>query len=200
MMTNNKKVALIVLILITIGYVKYVFFSPESTVNLSNKEITQEELTPEEDEAGTSATQQKESYINVFFIGKNEAGEEYYRAVRRKYDKNTNGQQLSFAMSRLMEGPSQIEKEKGIYSEIPEGTNIISVVETDKKAIINLTSTFEQGGGTDGLYKRLYQLVKTANKNTKLPVYLYIDNKQADVIGGEGLMINQPLNERVFNE
>ena len=93
-----------------------------------------------------------------------------------------------------------MEKDKGIYSEIPDGTNVISVVETDKKAIINLTSAFEQGGGTDGLYKRLYQLVKTANKNTNLPVYLYIDNKQADVIGGEGLMINQPLNERVFNE
>ena len=77
---------------------------------------------------------------------------------------------------------------------------ITILVETDKKAIINLTSAFDNGGGTDGLYKRLYQLVKTANKNTKLPVYLYIDNKQVDVIGGEGLMINQPLDERVFNE
>ena len=107
---------------------------------------------------------------------------------------------MSFAVSRLIEGPNQIEREKGIYSEIPTGTKVISVVETDKKAIVNLTSAFDQGGGTDGLYKRLYQLVKTVNKNTKLPVYLYIDNKQADVIGGEGLMINQPLNERVFNE
>ena len=123
-----------------------------------------------------------------------------YRAVKRKYDKDENGQQLSFAISKLVEGPNQIEREKGIYSEIPSGTKVISVVETDKKAIINLTSAFDNGGGTDGLYKRLYQLVKTANKNTKLPVYLYIDNKQVDVIGGEGLMINQPLDERVFNE
>jgi len=199
MMTNNKKVALIVLILITIGYVKYAFFSSESAINLSKLDITQEESTDEQED-NTTDRKDTDSYINIFFIGKNESGEEYYRAVKRKYDKSENGQQLSFAMSRLIEGPTQIEKEKGIYSEIPEGTNIISVVETDKKAIINLTSAFEQGGGTDGLYKRLYQLVKTANKNTKLPVYLYIDNKQADVIGGEGLMINQPLNERVFNE
>ncbi len=198
MMTNNTKVAIIVLILITIGYVKYAFFSPNSSVNSNLEEVQSETIDePEEDKA---SSKKDETYINVFFIGKNEAGEEYYRAVKRKYDKNENGPQLSFAMSRLIEGPSQIEKEKGIYSEIPEGTNVISVVETDKKAIINLTSAFEQGGGTDGLYKRLYQLVKTANKNTKLPVYLYIDNKQADVIGGEGLMINQPLNERVFNE
>ena len=186
MMTNNKKVALIILILLTICYVKYAFFSPEKTGN--HVEISQnEENEATEDE---KVSKKADTYINVFFIGKNENGDELYRAVKRKYDKDENGQQLSFAISKLVEGPNQIEREKGIYS----------VVETDKKAIINLTSAFDNGGGTDGLYKRLYQLVKTANKNTKLPVYLYIDNKQVDVIGGEGLMINQPLDERVFNE
>lgn len=196
MMTNNKKVALIILILLTICYVKYAFFSPEKTDN--HVEISQnEENEAIEDE---KVSKKADTYINVFFIGKNENGDELYRAVKRKYDKDENGQQLSFAISKLVEGPNQIEREKGIYSEIPSGTKVISVVETDKKAIINLTSAFDNGGGTDGLYKRLYQLVKTANKNTKLPVYLYIDNKQVDVIGGEGLMINQPLDERVFNE
>lgn len=196
MMTNNKKVALIILILITVGYVKFAFFSPEKAP-ISDVEVSQSEETDVDEE---EVKKKEDTYITVFFIGKNENGEELYRAVKRKYDKTENGQQLSFAVSRLIEGPNQIEREKGIYSEIPTGTKVISVVETDKKAIVNLTSAFDQGGGTDGLYKRLYQLVKTVNKNTKLPVYLYIDNKQADVIGGEGLMINQPLNERVFNE
>jgi len=195
-MTSNKWVAIIVLILITIGYVKYAFFSAPTVKEKIQSETEEVEETEEDIKRDTD----KDNYITIFFIGKNENGEEYYRAVKRKYDKNENGGQLSFAISRLLEGPTQIEKEKGIYSEIPDGTNVISVVEMDKKAIINMTSAFEQGGGTDGLYKRLYQLVKTANKNTNLPVYLYIDNKQADVIGGEGLMINQPLNERVFNE
>lgn len=196
MMTNNKKVALIILILLTICYVKYAFFSPENVGK--NVEVSQNEENEATDEENVS--KKADTYINVFFIGKNENGDELYRAVKRKYDKDENGQQLSFAISKLVEGPNQIEREKGIYSEIPSGTKVISVVETDKKAIINLTSAFDNGGGTDGLYKRLYQLVKTANKNTRLPVYLYIDNKQVDVIGGEGLMINQPLDERVFNE
>ncbi len=197
-MTSNKLVALIVLILITIGYVKYAFFTNTSDVSKNvNEEVVQTDEAVQEDEQPKKA---EDSYLTVFFIGKNDNGEEYYRAVKRKYDAAENGQQLSFAISRLVEGPSKLEQDKGIYSEIPTGTKVISVVETDKKAIINLTADFEHGGGTDGLYKRLYQLVKTANKNTKLPVYLYINNKQADVIGGEGLMINQPLNERVFNE
>ena len=46
---------------------------------------------------------------------------------------------------------------------------------------------------TDSLYKRLYQLIKTARLNSNLPVYLYIDNQRADVVGGEGIMLTQPL-------
>ena len=63
------------------------------------------------------------------------------------------------------------------------------------KVIINLNSAFENGGGTDSLYKRLYQLIKTARRNTNKPVYLYIEGNKADVIGGEGIMITQPLND-----
>ena len=59
----------------------------------------------------------------------------------------------------------------------------------------NLNSAFEQGGGTESLYKRLFQLIKTAKRNTSKPVYLYLDGNKADVIGGEGIMITQPLND-----
>ena len=44
------------------------------------------------------------------------------------------------------------------------------------------------------------QLIKTAKANTKLPVYLYINGKQADVIGGEGLMLKQPLRNNSLEE
>ena len=37
--------------------------------------------------------------------------------------------------------------------------------------------------------------IKTVNANTSLPVYLYINGKQANVVGGEGIMLKQPLNE-----
>ena len=62
--------------------------------------------------------------------------------------------------------------------------------------MIDLSSAFEGGGGTESLYTRLNQLIKTATANTNLPVYLYINGHQADVVGGEGIMIKQPLNER----
>ena len=64
-----------------------------------------------------------------------------------------------------------------------------------RKILVNLNSSFVNGGGADSLYKRLYQLIKTVKLNSQLPVYLYIDGHKADVIGGEGIMLSQPLGD-----
>ncbi len=134
-------------------------------------------------------------YVNVFFIGQNANKEEVYRAVNREYDKDIDGPKIKFAIQSLISGPTTYEKSKGVYSEIPSGTRVIAINETADKVVINLNSAFENGGGTDSLYKRLNQLIKTAKRNTDKPVYLYIEGNKAEVIGGEGIMITQPLNE-----
>lgn len=135
-------------------------------------------------------------YVNVFFIGQNENHEEVYKAVKREYNADIDGSKLKFAVNSLINGPKANEKAKGVYTEIPSGTNVLSVKEFPDKVIVNLSSEFETGGGTDSLYKRLYQLIKTVRRNSDVPVYLYIEGQRADVIGGEGIMLSQPLSDR----
>ena len=150
---------------------------------------------PQEDPVTPKPKPAEKVYVNVFFIGQNANKEEIYRAVYREYDKDIDGSKIKFAIQALISGPTAYEKSKGVYSEIPAETHIIAINETSDKVIINLNSAFENGGGTDSLYKRLYQLIKTAKRNTDKPVYLYIEGNKADVIGGEGIMITQPLND-----
>ncbi len=73
------------------------------------------------------------------------------------------------------------------------GSEVINITEQADRVVVNLNSAFVNGGGTESLYKRLYQLIKTARLNSELPVYLYIDGQRADVVGGEGIMLSQPL-------
>jgi hypothetical protein len=154
------------------------------------------ETTVPKGESSESKTEPVEKvYVNVFFIGQNANKEEVYRAVNREYDKDIDGAKIKFAIQALISGPTTYEKSKGVYSEIPAGTRVISINESSDKVVINLNSAFENGGGTDSLYKRLYQLIKTAKRNTDKPVYLYIEGNKAEVIGGEGIMLTQPLNE-----
>lgn len=155
----------------------------------------QETQIPQEEEQQPIAKPVEKVYVNVFFIGQDGTKQEIYRAVNRQYNKDVDGSKIKFAINALISGPTAYEKSKGVYSEIPAGTRVISINESADKVVINLNSSFENGGGTDSLYKRLYQLIKTAKRNTSKPVYLYIDGQKAEVIGGEGIMITQPLNE-----
>jgi len=193
-MKNWQKIGLILLIIATLAYIKIAFF-PTVELNPSTEEQT-EEKQPEEAPAEAA----RKIYVNVFFIGQNDNKEEVYRAVKREYNEGIDGSKLRFAVLNLLKGPTAKEKSRGVYTEIPQGTRLISLEETPEKASINLSGDFENGGGTDGLYKRLNQLIKTSNKNANTAVYLYINGKQADVIGGEGIMLNQPLNERSLDE
>ena len=139
-------------------------------------------------------------YVNIFFIGQNENHEEVYRAVKREYDSDIDGSKLKYAVNALVLGPKPAEKAKGVYTEIPSGTNVIYVKEYPDKVIVNLSQEFEKGGGTDSLYKRLYQLIKTSRHTSDIPVYLYIEGQRADVIGGDGIMLSQPLSDRSLDE
>lgn len=182
-----QKLGLILLIIGTIAYMKVAFFPSAPPVKEGIR--TTEEVIDEPE------VKQK-VYVNVFFIGQNDKKEEVYRAVKREYDEEKDGSKLSFAIMQLLHGPNDAEKIKKVYTEIPRSTKLMGISETDEKAVINLSSDFNDGGGTDSIYKRLYQLIKTANKNSNTSVYLNINGKQADVIGGEGIMLSQPLNER----
>ena len=107
---------------------------------------------------------------------------------------------FKYAIKELVAAPTKLEKSKGYTSEIPVGTNVLSVRESANSIMIDLSSNFESGGGAESTYLRVKQIIKTANANTSIPTYLYINGRQANFIGGEGIMIKQPLNERSFDE
>lgn len=195
--TKWQKTGLVLLILITLAFIKIAFFpgAEQQTQEPSTTEPSQQSATSEE-----QSEEAPRSYVNVYFIGVNANKEEVYKVVKRAYNPTKDGTKLNFSIKTLLQGPTTKEKSKGIYSEIPQGTKLISLEETPSKIVINLSGDFEQGGGTDGLYKRLYQLIKTSNKNTAIDVYLNIDGKQANVVGGEGIMLNQPLKSNSLDE
>lgn len=196
-MSKWQKIGLLFLIVGTLAYIKMAFF-PDAEIPLTKDEqpVQEQEVKKEEEEKADVP----KSYATIYFIGQNQNKEEIYKVVKREYSSKKDGTKIKFAIVSLLQGPTKTEKNHGVYSEIPKSTKLLSMDEKADKIIINLSGDFEHGGGTEGLYKRLYQLIKTANRNTSTPVYLHIDGKKAEVIGGEGIMINQPLSEKSLDE
>ena len=193
-MDRNQKFLLLFLglcMFAVIGIVAFNVFMPKpEPIKPDDIEVSQRNT--EEEKADKPDVKAKE-YVNIFFIGRNENDEEIYKAVKRVYKPEIDGSKIRFAVYSLISGPKPEEARKGVYTEIPVASQVINVKEDSDKVIVNLDSSFVNGGGADSLYKRLYQLIKTAKQNSDLPVYLYIDGQRADVIGGEGIMLTQPL-------
>lgn len=189
-MNNWQKTGLAALIVGTLAFVKIAFFS-EYKPPVTQEQTTTEQPLQKPEEINENVPK---SYVSIYFIGQNKNKEDVYKIIKREYKTGEKVTKLRFSIENLLKGPTAQESTKGVYSEIPQGTRLISLTESPDKVVINLSGDFEQGGGTEGLYKRLYQLIKTANKNTTLDVYLDINGKQVDVIGGEGIMLSQPLN------
>lgn len=99
------------------------------------------------------------------------------------------------AIRELFLGPTLEEREKlKLKSEIPEGSRLIEIEENNKEVIINISSQFVDGGGSESMQVRFRQLRETALNLAKgRPVLLYVDGQKAKTIGGEGLEIPQPF-------
>lgn len=202
-MNGSQKLGIICLILITVIYVYFSFFNKEGIHLPARNNEQSEQINPfdkpfENNEEETTEPVKKE-FKNVKIFVTDSRGN--LRSVNRKCDTSIEKSCFNYAIKELLIAPSDWEKsKKGLSSEIPAGTKILSIREGDSNILIDLSSTFESGGGAESTYIRVRQLIKTSLANTKLPVFLYIDGRQADVIGGEGIMLKQPLSERSLDD
>lgn len=98
------------------------------------------------------------------------------------------------AVTALLAGPTQAEKNQGLATAVPANVKINSLNIKNKVAIIDLSSQFASGGGSLSMYLRLGQLVYTLTEFPTVDrVELKLDGKTVKALGGEGLLLNGPL-------
>lgn len=134
--------------------------------------------------------------VNVYFVKSFNGADFQLAAVNRKISHTDS--KISAAITELLKGPSRKEKRAGFYTEIPAATRLLEIKESSKSVIINLSKDFESGGGSTSMIMRLKQLVNTALDSVKKkPVYLELNGKKVDFIGGEGVIVPQPLSRKI---
>ncbi|BAU65125.1 hypothetical protein STA3757_25040 [Stanieria sp. NIES-3757] len=104
-------------------------------------------------------------------------------------------QVLETAFKNLLSGP---DSEK-YTTTIPQGTKLLGLQTQPDGVRINLSQEFTSGGGSAGMSGRLAQVIYTAtslNPNDK--VWIEVEGKPLETLGGEGLIINQPMTRKDF--
>jgi spore germination protein GerM len=106
-------------------------------------------------------------------------------------------QVLEKAFQALLAGPT----EGTDSTTIPQETKLLGVKTENDEVRVNLSGDFTTGGGTTSMIARIGQVVYTATTiNPKAKVYIDIEGEQLDVLGGEGVELQQPLTRESFEE
>ena len=203
-MSNFSKIVILIILVLSFFFVKektgFNWDGLLSSFNLKNApkiEIPQKQEEAEVVKAPVEILKEDEvkpETVNIYFLALDKNDNGIYKKVKREVPKGEN--KLEYAIKELLKGPNIVEKTAGTYTEIPNTTKLLKIKETGNKIIIDFSSDFQYGGGTDSIYSRMMQLIKTSIENTEnKKVYLYLDGKQIKFIGGEGIMITQPLSE-----
>lgn len=130
--------------------------------------------------------------VKIYFT-KSKAPEELSLVpVSRKVSKEDSI--VGSALKELFLGPTTGEELRGVMTEIPVGTRLIKVEESEDEVLVDLSSQYLTGGGSAAMQLRYLQIYKTLKKICPLKeLYLNVEGKTLKTIGGEGLEVTQPL-------
>lgn len=146
----------------------------------------------EEKEVVVQNDAEQTSIVNVYFVTVDKQNNQNVVPVKRKILKNDI---YKNTINALLWGPNQTEAEKKhLSTEIPHKTKLLNINDYSDMVMINLSKDFENGGGSDSMTIRLEQVANTVSDMTDKPAYLYIEGKEVSVLGGDGIMVKQPIN------
>jgi spore germination protein GerM len=104
---------------------------------------------------------------------------------------------LTAAVNNLLSGAPS----KDLITGIPQGTQLRSLKVKADSIYVDLTKPFTTGGGSLSMTGRLAQILYTATSlDPKAKVYLSVEGKPLTVLGGEGLIVEQPLTRSQFEQ
>ncbi|MFN7850861.1 MAG: GerMN domain-containing protein, partial [Dolichospermum sp.] len=84
---------------------------------------------------------------------------------------------------------------------IPQGTQLLGLKAENNDIHVNLSANFTTGGGSTSMMGRVGQVVYTATSlNPKAKVYIEVNGKPLEVLGGEGVELQQPLTRESFQK
>jgi hypothetical protein len=96
-------------------------------------------------------------------------------------------------------GPTAAERAAGLATQIPSGTRLLDLAVSGGVATVDLSGTFDDGGGSLSMVLRVAQVVYTLTQfDTIRSVAFRLDGVPVEAIGGEGVVVSPPVDRADF--
>lgn len=171
-----------------------------TTTTVEPETTTTSALTPSTSATSTSTTEPAEGPFQEIVFMLHESGGNAARPGPFLAPVVRNTGSIEDTVRESLYGLTPSETDLGITTAIPTGTDLNSVVVDDGIATVDLTSEFDDGGGSFSVTARLAQLVYTvtAYDPAITGVRLQLDGEPVEVFSGEGLILDDPMTREGF--
>ncbi|MDX2272986.1 MAG: GerMN domain-containing protein [Cyanobacteriota bacterium] len=127
--------------------------------------------------------------LSLYWLTSND-NQIYYVEQERSFRAAHLAEALQAALDQLIRGP----QEAHLSSTLPPDTRLLDIKVEGDDIFLNFSEAFTSGGGSTSMMGRITQVLYTATShNPQAKVWLSVEGKALTVLGGEGLMIEQPL-------
>ncbi|HEY9832787.1 MAG TPA: GerMN domain-containing protein [Stenomitos sp.] len=104
---------------------------------------------------------------------------------------------LEGAFESLLAGPVN----QAFSTTIPQGTKLKNISLKADGVHVDLSQKFTEGGGSASMTGRVAQVIYTASSlDPAAKVWISVEGKPLEVLGGEGLMLDQPITRETFEQ
>lgn len=153
-------------------------------------------LTPSPD-ATSPATPQDDQAAVYWLKGNSPQTELVAKAITPSSTQPTEAQSLESAFNQLLAGSG----DQTLATSIPQGTKLLNLALKADGVHVDLSSEFTAGGGSESMKSRLGQVLYTATSTQpNASVWISVNGKSLELLGGEGLVVDQPLTRNVFEK
>ncbi len=131
--------------------------------------------------------------VSLFFT-RSEGSAITLAEVHRRVPRGGTEALIAATLTALLTGPTAEERAQGLSTSVPTLTRLRGVHVQGGVVRADFSGEIEAGGGSASMLGRFWQIVYTATQFPQAPrVQILIDGQERQAMGGEGVIIEQPV-------